>query len=240
MCLVNDAVYIAKDQNSEWTATGTQFAVPYVFKKLFSGEPIEFEDMCESKSVKSAIYLDLNEGLPDVTLFEEIKKLRESNKKMTKKETNLLEAYNHMSDEELDAEISKGHDYRFIGKVGQFCPIKPDNGAGLLMRDQNGKYYAVTGTSGYRWLESEMVRNTDIADKIDRSYYDALVDAAIDTMAQYGDVEWFRSDEPVPPPRPGMSCGRKTCIGCPELHADDYHTECQLGHDIPRLSDLPF
>ena len=40
MCLVNDAVYIARYLNKDgtpgkWTATGTQFAVPYVFKTLF-------------------------------------------------------------------------------------------------------------------------------------------------------------------------------------------------------------
>lgn len=42
MCLVNDAVYIAKYKDGkhagEWTATGTQFQIPYVFKKLFSRE----------------------------------------------------------------------------------------------------------------------------------------------------------------------------------------------------------
>ena len=62
ICIVNDAVYIAKYATAEdceklygyvpgdnkknggqWTATGAQFAVPYVFKKLFSKEPIEFE-----------------------------------------------------------------------------------------------------------------------------------------------------------------------------------------------------
>lgn len=69
MCLVNDAVYIAKyldgKHAGEWTATGTQFQVPYVFKTLFSKEPIAFEDMCETKSVSTALYLDRNEGLPD-------------------------------------------------------------------------------------------------------------------------------------------------------------------------------
>lgn len=64
MCLVNDAVYIAKikwhkkeKKIGKWSATGTQFQVPYVFKTLFSKEKIEFEDMCETKSVKTAIYL---------------------------------------------------------------------------------------------------------------------------------------------------------------------------------------
>lgn len=34
MCLVNDAVYIAKYKDGKWTATGTQFQIPDVFKKL--------------------------------------------------------------------------------------------------------------------------------------------------------------------------------------------------------------
>lgn len=57
MCLVNDAVYIAKEKDGNWTATGTQFQVPYVFKTLFSHEPILFEDLCETKSVTSSLYL---------------------------------------------------------------------------------------------------------------------------------------------------------------------------------------
>ena len=71
ICLVNDSVYIAKlseddpEAPGEWTATGTQFQIPYVFKTLFSKEPIEFKDMCETKSVKSAIYLDFSEGAPE-------------------------------------------------------------------------------------------------------------------------------------------------------------------------------
>jgi hypothetical protein len=69
MCLVNDAVYIAKYKDGkhagEWTATGTQFQVPYVFKTLFSHEPIIFDDMCETKSVTTSMYLDMNENRPD-------------------------------------------------------------------------------------------------------------------------------------------------------------------------------
>lgn len=67
LCLTNKAVYIARDRDKVWHATGTQFAVPYVFKTLFSHEPIEFKDLCETKTVVSgAIYLDMNEGLgPD-------------------------------------------------------------------------------------------------------------------------------------------------------------------------------
>lgn len=63
-CLVNDAVYIAKTLDgkkpSYWDAVGAQFQHPYVFKKLFSKEPIEFRDLCETKTVTTALYLDFN------------------------------------------------------------------------------------------------------------------------------------------------------------------------------------
>ena len=69
----------------------------------------------------------------------------------------------------------------------------PGKGGGELVRDQNGKYYNVAGTSGYRWLESELIRGTN-EEYIDKSYYHALVDAAVETISQYGDFEWFASD----------------------------------------------
>ena len=126
-CLVNDAVYIAKYQGGGWTATGAQFQHPYVFKKLFSKEQIEFIDLCEIKSVtgESSLYLDLNEGLGE--------------------------------DE---------HNYQFVGRTGEFCPIKEGSGGGLLYREKDGKYFAATGTKGYRWLESESIRNLHTEEKI--------------------------------------------------------------------------
>ncbi len=67
MCLVNKSTYIARylvdGKLGDWTATGEQFAQPYVFKTLFSKEAIEFRDMCETRSVLTAIYLDFNEEL---------------------------------------------------------------------------------------------------------------------------------------------------------------------------------
>jgi hypothetical protein len=154
MCLVNDAVYIAKYKDGkhagEWTATGTQFQVPYVFKTLFSKEPIVFNDMCETKSVTSSLYLDFNEQLPDGE-----------------------------------------HDYRFVGRVGQFTPIKPGCGGALLMREKDGKYNAATGTKGYRWMESKMVKENGLEDKVDISYYARLVDDAKAAIAEYGDVDEF-------------------------------------------------
>ena len=153
MCLVNNAVYICK-YDGKWDATGTQFAVPYVFKKLFSKEPIEFEDMCETKSVTSALYLQF-EG----------------------------------SDE-----------YKFVGRVGQFCPIKPGCGGAYLLRQAtdkqgNTKYDAVAGTKGYFWLESEIVKEFGKEADIDRTYYDALANDAVETISQFGDFEWFVSED---------------------------------------------
>jgi energy-coupling factor transporter ATP-binding protein EcfA2 len=149
MCLVNDAVYIAK-YDGKWTATGAQFAQPYVFKTLFSKEPIEFRDMCETKTVTTALYLDMNEDLgPDE------------------------------------------HDYRFVGKAGLFTPIVPGEGGGILLREKEDKFYAAGGTKGYRWLESETVTTLGKESCADRSYYDALVDRAVEDISNFGDFEWF-------------------------------------------------
>ena len=195
MCLVNDAVYICKYKDGKkagkWDATGTQFQIPYVFKTLFSKEPIEFDDMCETKSVTSSLYLDMNENLPDVTEYEkELTKLEQQFKK-----EQISEAEFNTLSEQLMRRIDEGHDYQFVGRVGNFCPILPGHGGGLLVREKDGKYYSATGAKGYRWLESEIVRGTN-EEYIDRSYYNKLVDEAVATIEQYGDFEMFVSDDP--------------------------------------------
>ena len=163
MCLMNDAVYIAKydDQGirnkngkhaGEWTATGKQFQVPYVFKSLFSHEDIIFDDLCETRSVKTAMYLDMNENLGD--------------------------------DE---------HNYIFVGRVGRYCPIKAGCGGGQLMRRSGDgqSYGAVGGTKGYRWLESSVVKNLGKEADIDVSYYQRLADDAINDISKFGDFKAF-------------------------------------------------
>lgn len=202
MCLVNNAVYIAKYKDGkhagEWTATGTQFQIPYVFKKLFSHEEITFEDMCETKSVTGALYLDMNENLPDVSAAE--KDLADLLKRVDPDGSRPFGADEEI--ERLRKVIAEGHDYVFIGRVGQFCPIKPCCGGGLLCRESvdkktgEKKYDAAVGTKGYRWLESEMVKELGKEDCIDRRYYDALVDAAATDISKYGDFEWFVSENP--------------------------------------------
>lgn len=265
MTLVNDAVYIAKYKDAEecqkmygyipgdnkkkggkWTATGTQFQIPYVFKKLFSREEIAFGDMCETKSVSSSLYLDLNENLPDVSKEE-----KEFSKAESDYKKGLLSDVTFESIcQNLTPVIEKGHNYRFIGKVGQFCPMKDGYGAGLLMREKDGKYYAATGSKGYRWMESEMVKELEKEDGIDRSYYDKLVNEAVETISQYGDFEWFVSDDPYIPELGANDadvdsapwetewenpCGDKEirgCLDCPHYKMENNHIECDKGFDI--------
>lgn len=185
MCLVNDAVYIARyldadqcqaqygympekneEHSREWTATGTQFQIPYVFKTLFSHEPVVFADLCQTKTVsKGAIYLDKNEDLPEGE-----------------------------------------HKYIFVGRVGSFCPIKPGCGGAVLLRESGVNdagektYAAVGGSKGYRWLESEMVHELQMEKDIDRSYFDKMANDAADAIAKYGDYEWFVADDAGMPP----------------------------------------
>lgn len=202
MCLVNDAVYIAKYKDGkhagEWTATGTQFQVPYVFKKLFSKEPIKFEDMCETKSASTSLYLDMNENL---IVNDEAEKELAARLKLgdnPEEESDYIVSvdptFMNVTTAELTKAVEKGHNRIFIGKVGQFCPIKPGCGGGVLLRQQGNKFNAAGGTKGYRWLESEMVKELGKESDIDRTYYDKLVDDAVDTISKYGDFEMFVAD----------------------------------------------
>lgn len=212
MCLVNDAVYIAKykspedcqrmygyvpgdnaEHGGEWTATGKQFAVPYVFKTLFSHEPIVFDDMCETFSVsKGALYLDINEKLPDVSELEKQLDKLESDYKKGKISDTMFEP----EAKRLVEDIEPGHNLQFVGRVGQFTPILPGENGGVLYRVDNGKNYAASGSTGYRWLESEMVRQLGKDGTIDKSFYRKQVDAAIAEISKYGDFEQFASDDP--------------------------------------------
>lgn len=234
-CLVNDAVYIAKyetaencekmygyvpDDNAkysgEWTATGTQFAVPYVFKSLFSGEELVFDDYCVTFAVKSALYLDKNESLPDV--LEDEAKYEKLQKKYFKA-ANQEEA-DSISQEltALTERIKNGHNYVFVGRVGQFTPVVSGANGGLLVREQNGKMYAAAGTTGYRWMESVDVESLNKESLIDYSYFQNLASDALEAISKYGDAEAFRSGEPCviyTRKQPGETSGRTDIYGNP-------------------------
>lgn len=226
MCLVNDAVYVAryatpedceklygyipgdnKKHGGEWTATGKQFQVPYVFKKLFSKEEIEFDDLCETMSVSTALYLRDGEKEPE-----------------------------------------------FIGRVGQFCPIKPNCGGKELLREGtdkegNVKYSAATGSKGYFWLESETVKGLHKEADIDRSYYDDMVNKAIETISEFGDFEQFVDIDRKPvysPPnqkeiencpiwqsRVHEGEWLMRCFTCPYYHTTDSNEDiCEHGYNV--------
>lgn len=153
MCLVNDAVYIAKVKDGGWEATGKQFAEPYVYKTLFSKEPLEPKDYAQVKQVQTALYLDFNEDLGE-----------------------------------------DSHDYKFIGKTGSFIPVVEGAGGGLLLRHVEGdKYTSAVGAKGYRWMEAEVIKDSELKNIIDISFYNKLANDAKDEISKHGDFEWFTS-----------------------------------------------
>ena len=203
MCLVNDAVYIAKYDDKgirtkggkkagQWTSTGAQFSHPIVFKTLFSGEAIEFKDYFEARTVTTALYLDLNESLPDVGIYE---KELTSRRSTAERKPRLNQALSGYSDEDLISKIAEGHRYQFIGKAGLFVPIKPGRGGGIMLRKNGDKFDSAPNSKGYRWLEAEMIKTLSRQDDLDIGFHRDLINAAIENISQYGDFEWFRSSD---------------------------------------------
>lgn len=69
LCLIDDAQFIGlhdyddPDSPFTWDATGKKFQVPYIYKSLFTHEPIAFQDMCETFTVNAgALHLVFDEG----------------------------------------------------------------------------------------------------------------------------------------------------------------------------------
>ena len=151
----------------------------------------------------------------------------------------------------MNAKIADGHDYRFVGRVGQFCPIKPNNNGGILYRILDGKTFAPPGSlktknDPYRWLESESVKLLGKEDAIDDTFYRKLVDDAVANISKHVDFEWFVSNDPYIPANQKIedipwypSCrsetGRETCIGCPKLNVTQFDIDCKDGWDVGDL-----
>ena len=307
MCLVNDAVYVAlrdkedpswKDEcekakkqgridiPTRWTATGAQFQHPYVFKHLFSGEEVEFRDLCETKTVTSALYLDMNENLSDVSEYEAaLEKLQKRAKTLLK--TNGYSGswedwpewrklnpdatdqhggavYSELDQMAKDQEalrdvISKGHNYIFIGRAGSFCPVLKGMGGGVLVREKDGKFYAATGSKGFRWRESESLLGADRMNMIDMGYFENLAVTAKEAISKYGNFEEFvieddsslifdkvdkmaeklakKAGEPgVPNWLPPCGDGKyMNCYDCPFFDIEKIPPECGKGYDLSRF-----
>ena len=93
-------------------------------------------------------------------------------------------------------------------------------------------------------MESERVKAYGSIDDIDRSYYNKLVDDAVSAISEYGDFEWFVSNDICVPDTSvlqdlpwKMPCGRDSCLDCPKLVTKDLpvSVSCTDGHDIAYL-----
>lgn len=170
MCLVNDAVYVAKvagfgdEEGPEgsssnfdeyWTATGAEFKHPYVFKTLFSHEAVHFRDLCETKQVRNGGAMYLRYTKEDGT-----------------------------------------HEDYHVGRSGSFVPVKPNNDTNVTGRKlvviKDDQVSAVQGTKGYLWAESEMVREV-YGDTVDRMMFEPLEEALEGTgsLADFVDMGYF-------------------------------------------------
>lgn len=202
MCLVNDAVYIAKvgwtakkGDVDYWSATGAEFKHPYVFKTLFSHEPITFSDLCETKQVKKgAMYLRYPDGQVSIGDKED-------------------ETLTETPQDELTVNDESTH----IGRSGLFVPINPNQdyikgGDLVCYREDLGKDSAVPGTKGYKWAEAEMVKRLEngaiekmkfeplqeavegtgtIADVVDMAYFNQVAEDAYQSIARFGNPDAF-------------------------------------------------
>ena len=81
---------------------------------------------------------------------------------------------------------------QFVGKVGQFCPMKTRGGKLVCSRGDD-KFVSVTDSKDWLWLESETVKNLNLEDDIDLGYFEFKAEEAINTIKQFGDYEWFVS-----------------------------------------------
>jgi len=268
MCLIDKAQYVAAymrpedcikiygyapEENVEWfeehsyawTTTGDKFQHPYIFKTIFSGEEVVFEDMCETKSVKdAAIYLDFNEGRPDVRKYELELNKRIWNESYPHDKKRLDKNLAHLSNDDLREQIKSGHDYRFVGRVGSFFPVRDGVGGGRLLVYRNGKYDSVNGAKGYRWMESEQAKSLGLEKEYDHKYFDSLIDDAIQSINELGSFNRFvdlsRPYEPPDdispaadddPPWSVVPCGDgkfNTCMDCPNCVGD----VCKRGYSL--------
>ena len=146
MVLINGAVLIGF-MNGKWEAVGARFAQPYVYKSLFTKEPLEFGDYIETRAVKvGKMFLEQDDG-----------------------------------------------QMNFVGRIGQFCPMTKGGGALYRVTDE-GKKYAVTGTTGYKWQQADIVKTLGLEGDIDISYFEVAAEKALERVAEFGDPSIFIGD----------------------------------------------
>ena len=86
-------------------------------------------------------------------------------------------------------------DRTFIGRVGTFVPVKPDvEGSGLLMRVNDEKDYAATGTKGYIWATETTARRLGI-ECVDTTYAETLAEEAKAEIEKMKPLSWLVGEE---------------------------------------------
>jgi len=182
ICLVNESVYIAKyaseelcnklygyspkdnsKHQNEWTATGTEFQVPYIFKTLFSNEELEFSDYTVTKSVTTAMYLKYGDEVKFVGKVGNFIPILQNNK------------YNLIGGELVRENIDKSGN------------VKYDAVTGTKKKGGKDEVYLWIESEDIRNLPFKI----EYDDYVDKSYFLSLVDDAVSSIAEFGSVDEF-------------------------------------------------
>ena len=172
-CLVNDAVYIARE-GDKWTAVGAQFQHPYVLKNLFTHEEMTFDDFCEMKNVvKGVMYLEMENSDEDAPMVH------------VGRTGSFVPVLN-----------GGGDLWRVIEQDETVVrPVDDDDDSTKEVTEtaRTLKKYAVAGTKGYRWIIRDVAleRQENGTLDIDMSYFEHLRQQAIAAISKYGSFDTF-------------------------------------------------
>lgn len=178
LALVNKAVIIGQisyptKNKGHWEPIGAQFRMPYVYKKLFSGEDVEEKDFAILKSAQSSIYLG---------------------ERFIGKNA---QVYASVTGEDVfrtgEVDIAKRCETRWLKMMD---PEKAAQQIGIPVEDYNRivdggfkpemmtTYNSVTGTKGFKWRLWSEYKGID---DIDVGYYDGLIEDAVNNIYKVGD-----------------------------------------------------
>lgn len=199
LALVNKSTLIGHHKGDpmtgkkSWEAVGAQFAVPFVFKTLFSQEDVEEKDFHILKSVKSSIYLGdtfigknanvfaSNKGR-DLWASREVNISQAIQTRMMKPDDKLLPKRDY---DGLDPETVYNNRIAKISKEVEY----PENDVRRIIEtgypeELVTKRSYVTGTKGHKWsLSTEYTSKDDV----DMTYYTTLVKDAVNDIYAVGD-----------------------------------------------------
>lgn len=205
LALVNKAVLIGhipdEEKHNGWEAVGSQYAEPFVFKKLFSNEIIEEHDFAILKSVKSSIYL----GDRYIGKNAEVYASKTGVDCMASREVNIAAQIQSRMLKPIEKLLPKRDYAEKVGK--EWIPLPKDIVQQNIFNKISSeldypikevkaivnagypdtiieKFNSVTGTKGHKWrLWSEYQGVEDV----DFTYYTDLVRDAINDIYSVGD-----------------------------------------------------